>query len=81
MLHTSPKPTFGESARFHLSDHRLFAWHNFRFPDIQTSVGCAVQCDSSLRIDHGGRVLWEWTVTQKSSVTSCFATIALAWFA
>lgn len=54
----SHKPTFGESARFHLSDHRLFAWHNFRFPDIQTSVGCAVQCDSSMRIDHGGRVLW-----------------------
>ena len=26
----SPKPTYGESARFHLSDYRLVARHNFR---------------------------------------------------
>jgi hypothetical protein len=26
----SPKPTSGESARFHLSDYRLVARHNFR---------------------------------------------------
>ncbi len=26
----SAKPTFGESARFHLSDYRLVARHNFR---------------------------------------------------
>jgi hypothetical protein len=28
--HMSPKPTSGESARFHLSDYRLVAGHNFR---------------------------------------------------
>ena len=28
--HMSPKPTSGESARFHLSDYRLVARHNFR---------------------------------------------------
>jgi hypothetical protein len=26
----TPKPTSGESARFHLSDYRLVARHNFR---------------------------------------------------
>ena len=44
-------------------DYRLFAWHNFRLPVIQMSLGYAVQCDSSMRIAHGGRALRESTVT------------------
>jgi hypothetical protein len=37
----SAKPTSGESARFHLSDYRLVARHNFGLPIIwELSSGC-----------------------------------------
>jgi len=66
---------------FQLSDHRLFAWRNFRFPYIQTSSGCAVQCDSSMRIVHGGRALREWWVAQNgvSQFLRCDNRASVVW--
>ena len=65
--HTSPKPTSGESARFHLSDYRLVARHNFRVARDPTRTKLLVCKDSvellstaraSLR--EGFSTLWEW---------------------
>src|SRR5260370_34394877 len=37
----SSKSTSGESARFHLSDYRLVAWHNFRVARQNEAAGAA----------------------------------------
>ncbi len=42
-------PAFGESARFHLSDYRLVAWHNFLFARQPPAIDGCVQRRSGLK--------------------------------